>query len=263
MRNIQEIYDLLNEKYPYCIQEDYDNSGIMVDFGREIDRIAVALDITNAVVEYAVSQDAQLIVSHHPIIFRPIRSIVFHSPLQTLTAAGISAISAHTNFDIADGGVNDALASRLGLQNVTPVFKVSEKPVKGEMRKNYIGRAGNLPKEMTPAEFAAYVGSRLCGRTAMEYVDGGKPIKRVAVGGGSCGEFIFECAATGIDAYVTGECKHHELLYAKDNGITMMAAGHYATENVALESLAQTLQTAFPDVQVTITRVDNPISFTR
>ena len=103
MIKVKEVYELLNEKYPYCIQEDYDNSGIMADFGREIDKIVVSLDITNSVVDYAASQGAQLIVSHHPIIFRPIRSISFHTPLQRLAAAGISAVSAHTNFDSQSG----------------------------------------------------------------------------------------------------------------------------------------------------------------
>ena len=87
-------------------------------------------------------------------------------------------------------------------------------------------------------------------------------MRRVAVGGGACGEFIFECAENGIDAFLTGECKHHELIYAKDNGITMIAAGHYATENVALEALAETLQKGFCDVEVTVTRVDDPVSCT-
>ena len=115
---------------------------------------------------------------------------------------------------------------------------------------------------MTPAGFAAYVGSRLRHRTSMEYVDGGRPINRVAVGGGACGEFVFECLENHIDAFVTGECKHHEMIYAKDNGITLIAAGHYATENIALEALAATLQKGFPDVQVTVTRIDDPVSFT-
>ena len=262
MINVKDVYGLLNELYPYCIQEDYDNSGIMVDCGRGIDKIVVSLDITNSVVDFAVSQGAQLIVSHHPIIFRPIRSILCNTPLQKLTAAGISAISVHTNFDIAEGGVNDALASKLALQNIEPVFKVSEKPVNDILKKNYMGRAGELPNEMTPAGFAAYVGSRLRHRTSMEYVDGGRPINRVAVGGGACGEFVFECLENHIDAFVTGECKHHEMIYAKDNGITLIAAGHYATENIALEALAATLQKGFPDVQVTVTRIDDPVSFT-
>lgn len=262
MRSVNEVYRLLDEKYPYCVQEDYDNSGIMADCGRGIDRIVVSLDITNAVVEYAASIGAQLIVSHHPVIFKPIRSIAFNSPLNRLMQAGISAISAHTNFDMAVGGVNDALASKIGLQSIKPVFKVSEKAVNGVVQKNYIGRMGCLAHEMTPAGFAEHIGMCLRGRKAVEYVDGGKPVRTVAVGGGSCGEFIFECMENNIDAYVTGECKHHEMIYAKDNGITMIAAGHYATENIALEALAETLKAGFQDVEVIVTRLDDPVSFT-
>ena len=262
MARVNDVYRLLDEKYPYCIQEDYDNSGIMADCGRDAEKIIVSLDITNSVVDYAVSQGAQLIVSHHPIIFKPVRSIYYNSPLQRLLCAGISAISAHTNYDIYDSGVNDALASKLALQNIEPVFKVSDKPVNGVMRKNFIGRAGDLPREMTPAEFAAYTSLKLRGRTAIEYVDGGRPVRRVAVGGGACGEFIFECQENGIDAFVTGECKHHEMIYARENGITLIPAGHYATENVALEALAGTLRQGFPDVEVLVTRIDDPVSYT-
>ena len=201
---VQDIYQLFDSKYPYDMQEHYDNSGIMVDSGRDIDRILVCLDITNDIVEEARACDAQLIVSHHPLIFNPVKSIRFNSPLQNLVASGISAVSVHTNLDIGDGGVNDNLASKLGLQDIRPVFMVSKKPVKGILKENYIGRMGDLKREMNPAEFASFVGQQLLGRTAMEYVDGGKPIRRVAVGGGSCGEFIFECEENQIDAYVTG-----------------------------------------------------------
>lgn len=259
---VKDVYQLIDEKYPYCMQEDYDNSGIMADCGGTVSKILVALDITNAVVEYARSIGAQLIVSHHPIIFRPIRSIAYNAPLRRLMCSGISAISAHTNFDIADGGVNDCLANQLGLQKTEPVFRVSEKPVHGVLRANYIGRMGMLPREMDSRELALYTAKRLLGRTAVEYIDGGRPINRVAVGGGACGEFVFECAEHGIDAFVTGEAKHHEMIFAKDNGITLIAAGHYATENAALEALAETIQNGLDGVEVVVTRIDNPISFT-
>ncbi len=260
---VKDVYEIINRSYPYCLQEDYDNSGIMADCGRDIDRIVVALDITNSVVDYAVSVGAQMIVSHHPVIFRPIRCVPYQSPLRKLIESGISAVSAHTNFDIAEGGVNDALASKLDLHDVKPVFKVSEKSVNGEMRRNYIGRAGYTGSVMQPEEFAVHTAKCLLGRTSIEFVNGGRPIRHVAVGGGACGEFVFECLDNHIDAFVTGEAKHHELIYAKDNGITLIAAGHYATENVALEALAETLQKALPNVDVLITIVDNPISFTR
>lgn len=261
MASVTEIYNYLDKKYPYRFQESYDNSGIMVNCGREINKVVVSLDITNAVINYASSIEADLILSHHPVIFNPIKRVEYNTPVFNLISNGISAISAHTNFDIAEGGVNDALASKLGLQNITPVFKVSEHMNNGMPHGNYICRAGELCTEMLPFDFANYVSEKLIGRHGMEYVDGGKPVKRVAVGGGACGEYTFECGRYGIDAFVTGEAKHHEMIYAAENGITLIAAGHYATEQVALETLAAALQEGFPKLSVEVTRIDNPLKY--
>ena len=260
--SVKDVYNLLDSIFPYATQEDYDNSGIMIDFGREISKIIVCLDITNDIVETARKNGAQLIVSHHPVIFHPVKSIRFNSPLQNLAAAQISAISVHTNLDICEGGVNDNLAKRLDLQNIRPVFQVFEKRINGVMKENFIGRMGELDEEMTPAAFASFVGKQLLGRSAMEYVDGGNPIRRVAVGGGSCGEFIEGCEKHQIDAFVTGEAKHHQLLYAKEKGITMIVAGHYATECVVLDTLVNALSNAFADITIRKEIVDNPNSFT-
>ncbi len=258
MPSVNEIYKYLDEKFPYCTQEEYDNSGIMVDCGRNVNKIVVSLDITNSIVDYAASIGAELIVSHHPVIFRPIKSISHESPVYRLIANEISAISAHTNYDIANGGVNDRLASKLDLHDASPVFKVSECNLNGTLKENYIGRMGMLSKKQMPSDFAAFVGERL-GKKCVEYVDGGKPINVVAVGGGACGEFIFQCKKNGIDAFVTGEAKHHEMIYAAENGITLIVAGHYATENVALENLASTIMEKFADVSAEVSRLDNPV----
>lgn len=261
MPSVKEIYKYLDEKFPYCMQEDYDNSGIMVDCGRNITKAVVSLDITNSVVDYAAAIGAELIVSHHPVIFRPIKSLSFDSPVYKLIANEISAISAHTNFDIAEGGVNDELASKLDLHDIKPVFKVSECNMNGISHENYIGRMGTIDKQQIPYEFAAFVADRLGHRICIEYVDGGKPVNTVAVGGGACGEFVFQCKKYGIDAFVTGEAKHHEMVYAAENEITLIAAGHYATENVALEKLARTLCDGFEDLSIEVSRLDNPISY--
>lgn len=261
MPSVTEIYKYLDEKFPYCMQEAYDNSGIMVACGRNVTKVVISLDITNSVVDYAASVGAELIVSHHPVIFHPIKSISHESPVYRLIKNEISAISVHTNFDIADGGVNDELASKLDLHDIKPVFKVSECNVNGISHENYIGRMGNITKELAPSDFAAFVANRLGHRVGIDYVDGGKPINTVAVGGGACGEFVFECKKHGIDAFVTGEAKHHEIIYAAENGITLIAAGHYATENVALEKLAQTLREEFSNMSIEVTRIDNPISY--
>lgn len=259
MPSVKEIYRYLDEKFPYCMQESYDNSGIMVDCGRNVTKVVVSLDITNTIVDYATALGAELIVSHHPVIFRPIKSISYDSPLYRLIANDVSAISAHTNYDIAEGGVNDQLASKLDLHEIKPVFKVSECSVNGILRENYIGRMGVITNEQTPSDFAAFVAERLGKKVGIEYVDGRKNVKTVAVGGGACGEFVFECKKYGIDAFVTGEAKHHEMIYAAENGITLIAAGHYATENVALEKLASTLVEKFEGLTVTVTRLDNPV----
>lgn len=259
MPSVKEIYRYLDEKFPYCMQESYDNSGIMVDCGRNVTKVVVSLDITNTIVDYATALGAELIVSHHPVIFRPIKSISYDSPLYRLIANDVSAISAHTNYDIAEGGVNDQLAIKLDLHEIKPVFKVSECSVNGILRENYIGRMGVITNEQTPSDFAAFVAERLGKKVGIEYVDGRKNVKTVAVGGGACGEFVFECKKYGIDAFVTGEAKHHEMIYAAENGITLIAAGHYATENVALEKLASTLVEKFEGLTVTVTRLDNPV----
>lgn len=259
MPSVKEIYRYLDEKFPYCMQESYDNSGIMVECGRNVTKVVVSLDITNTIVDYATALGAELIVSHHPVIFRPIKSISYDSPLYRLIANDVSAISAHTNYDIAEGGVNDQLASKLDLHEIKPVFKVSECSVNGILRENYIGRMGVITNEQTPSDFAAFVAERLGKKVGIEYVDGRKNVKTVAVGGGACGEFVFECKKYGIDAFVTGEAKHHEMIYAAENGITLIAAGHYATENVALEKLASTLVEKFEGLTVTVTRLDNPV----
>lgn len=261
MPSVKEIYKYLDKKFPYCMQEDYDNSGIMVDCGRDISKVVISLDVTNSVVDYAASVGAELILSHHPVIFRPIKSISHDSPVYRLIANEISAISAHTNYDIADGGVNDELASKLDLHDVRPVFKVSQCNIEDVMCENYIGRMGNLSRDQRPDEFAELVIKSL-GIPQAEYTDGGKNIRTVAVGGGACGEFVFECKRYGIDAFVTGEAKHHEMVYAAENGITMVIGGHYATESIALAKLADTLKAGFENLSVEVVKIDNPVSYT-
>lgn len=262
MITVKAVYEYLDSRYPYRLQESYDNSGIMVDCGREVTKAVVSLDVTRDVIRYAASAGAELIVSHHPVIFRPLRQLTHEMPVFALVAHGISAISAHTNYDIAPGGVNDLLATKLDLQNIRPIFSVSEQVQDGLVQKNYIGRVGELSEPLSPGEFADYVMEKLRGRRGVEYVDGGKSIQTVAVGGGACGEFVFECPKNGIDAFVTGEAKHHELLYAAQNGITLIPAGHYATEAVALSGLASALREGFPTLSVEVTTLDDPLQFT-
>lgn len=216
---------------PKDLAGEWDNVGLLYgDAEKEITTVVVALDANKAAIRYAKEVGAQLIVSHHPLIFDPVKRVIAPSTLYELMASGIMLFAAHTNLDAADGGVNDALAAALELHAVMPF---------GDY-----GRVGMLKEALSPADFAEHVNRAL--HTRVQWHDGGKPIKTVAVVGGAGGDFALEVTA---DAYVTGEMKHHEWLDLPE-GLTVVVGGHYHTEVVVVEPLAAALQRACPLVRV-------------
>ncbi len=217
---------------PKELAEEWDNVGLLYgDANAAVDTVVVTLDITEEAVAFAENVGAQLIVTHHPLIFSPVKAITAPSALYTLCASGIAAFAAHTNLDAASGGVNDVLAQALGLTDVKEAF-------------GGIGRVGTLPASMTAAAFAAMVGERL--HTAVQLHEGDQPIRTVALVGGAGGDFVAEVPA---DAYVSGEIKHHEWLCVPPS-LTVVCAGHYATENVVVTPLAKRLKEALPALSV-------------
>jgi dinuclear metal center YbgI/SA1388 family protein len=196
--------------------------------------VLVTLDATVGAVEAAKAIGADLIVTHHPVIFSPLKVLNSGSVPYALAAAGIDVISAHTNADKADGGVNDLLAARLGLTDV----QVSE---------DGFCRVGTLAEPTDAAAFAKFVADTL--DTAVR-ANGVGPIRTVGVCGGSGGDFIIPLAGK-VDAFVTGEVRHHEWLQANALGITVLEAGHYATEVPVIDALCRWLQEAFPSLSVT------------
>lgn len=252
MATVIEIYRYLDELAPFSLQMDFDNAGFLVGRGgKEVHRILVALDITAEVVEEAVALGAELIVSHHPVIFHPARSITDADPagrvLLGLAAGGIAAICAHTNLDAVAGGVNDALAARLGLQHVELLHQDGVAP---NGRPYGIGRVGSVEgiASYAPA-FAAFVKEAL-GAGGVRYVDARRPVRRVAVGGGACADMLPEVKAMGCDTFVTSDVKYNGFLDARDMGINLIDAGHYPTENVVCPVLAGWLEQGFPEVAV-------------
>ncbi len=222
---IREITDVLETIAPKALAEEWDNVGLLFgDFEKEVESVVVTLDITSEAIAYAKEKGADLIVAHHPLIFSPVKRVLAPSALYALATSGIAAFAAHTNLDAANGGVNDALAAAIGLCDVTAAF-------------GGIGRVGTLPQPMTPAAFATYVGEVL--HTAVQLRDGGKDISTVALVGGAGGDYAAECEA---DAYLTGEMKHHEWLDLP-LPLTVVSAGHYATENVIVDPLCERLST--------------------
>lgn len=251
MATVRDIYTCLDRKAPFSLQMDFDNSGFLV--GRwewEISRLLVALDITEEVVAEAAEQGAGLIVSHHPVIFNPSKSVTDSDPagrrLLALIEHGIAAICAHTNLDCVTGGVNDALARALGLRE--PVLLHTD-GIDSSGTPYGVGRIGTLAAPCTTAEFVSFVKTAL-GASGVRYADTGTPVFKVAVGGGACGSMLTEAAALGCDTFVTADVKYDMFLDAVSMGLNLLDAGHYPTENVVCPVLTAWLREAFPDVEV-------------
>lgn len=253
---INDIYAFLNEIAPVRYQMDFDNAGFLVgDGGTAVKNALLALDITDAVIAEAIELRAQLIVSHHPLIFTPLRHATTDDlagrKVLTMARHGISAICMHTNLDIADGGVNDALMAALGAE-VTGGLEPAGTVADG--RTLTCGRVGKLPNPMTMAEFLPYVAGRLHAN-GLRYVDGGLPVERIAVCGGSGGNMLELAAARGCDTFVTADIKYDRFLAAKELGINLIDADHFCTENVVIPVLQEKLQRQFPDVTFTVSQV--------
>ena len=257
MAKVNEIYRYLDGIAPFSLQMSFDNAGFLVGRGEaQVEHILVALDITEQVIAEAVQTGCQLIVSHHPIIFQPARSITDQDPtgrcLLALAENRLAAICAHTNLDAVWGGVNDALASRLSLSNVG---QLHQDGLDSQGQAYGIGRVGRAHRPgLSPKEYAAFVKEAL-DSACVRYVDGGKPVEKVAVGGGACGSMLEDALAQGCDTFVTADLKYNQFLDAKALGLNLMDAGHFPTENVVCPILVRRLAEAFPEVEVRLSRV--------
>lgn len=251
MASVAEIYRYLDSRAPFSMQMSFDNAGFLV--GRreaEVRRLLVALDITEEVAAEAAELGCQLIVSHHPVIFRPARSVTDADPtgrcLLALTENRIAAICAHTNLDAVAGGVNDALAKRLEL---TDVEQLHPDGVDAAGRSYGIGRVGTAPGHFYLPEFAAFVRERLDAQ-GLRLEDTGRPVRRVAVGGGACGDMLEDVLRLGCDTFVTADVKYNVFLDARAMGINLIDAGHFSTENVVCPVLIDWLSRAFREVEI-------------
>lgn len=254
MPTVGEIFAVLQEKAPFELQEGFDNAGFLV--GREaaaVGRILVALDVTEQVVQEASELGAQLIVAHHPVIFGGIKSITDKTPvgrcLLALTENNIAVICAHTNLDAVEGGVNDALALRLGL---TEIKQLRQAGVTEQGRPYGIGRVGFVMQQ-TLEGFARSVKESLMA-SGVRVADGGKPVHKVAVGGGACADMMGDVLAQGCDTFVTSDIKYHQFLDARALGINLIDAGHFPTENVVCPVLRDWLSERFPQVSLSISQ---------
>ncbi len=244
MSKILDFYKYIDSIAPFETQESWDNSGFLVGDGeREVTKVLTALDVTEPVLKEAEKLGANLIISHHPVIFGALKE--FHPKSIAFLAAekGIGIISAHTCLDIADGGVNDCLAAVLKLSNVRKV----------ENSENLL-RIGELENPMTCEEFVAYVGEKLA-VGGIKYTPTEKEIKSVAVCGGSGGYLYPAAMAAGADAYVTANIKHNIFIDIRRDNFCVLDAGHFCTENTVIAPLAEKLKANFPETEIAVSKV--------
>lgn len=244
MTRVSDVLEYLNDLAPMELKMDFDNVGLLVgDRDAKLERALIALDITEDVVDEAVQLGAQLIVSHHPVIFQPVKSILADDllgrKLMRLIKNDISAICMHTNLDIAAGGVNDALMDALGA-SVSGVLEITGDGVG-------CGRVGELSEPVTMQSFLERCKSALnC--NGLRYHDAGRPVKRLAVMGGAGGSCIDLASELGCDTYITSDVKYNGFLDAKELGLNLIDADHFCTENVIVPVLLDKMSARFGDV---------------
>ena len=252
MTTVGEILTFLETLAPRSMKMDWDNVGLLCGGrNRPVTKILVALDPFEGVCREAAGWGAELIVTHHPLIFQPLKAVTDDTAIgraiQLLCRSGISAINAHTNLDCAPGGVNDCLARTLGLSGTRVITPMG---TDAQGREWGLLRMGNVPEQPLEA-FLTTVKDRL-GCEGLRYVSGGKPVRQVAVGGGACAGGIFEAIAAGCDTLVTSDVKYNQFWDAHDLGLNLIDATHFATENPVCAYLKEQIAAAFPEVSVKI-----------
>ena len=251
---ISDVLDYMEQLAPTYMKMDWDNVGLLCgDRDQQVTKILVSLDPFEDAAREAHEIGAQLVLTHHPLIFRPCKSVTESDPvgrtLRYLIKNDISAINAHTNLDCAPGGVNDVLAEMLGLQDVEvidPQGTDSQGRPWGLLRK---GRVEQQELET----FLSSVKEKLhC--PGLRYVSGGKKVCHVAVGGGACGTELMDAVRAGCDTFVTSDLKYNQFWDARDWGLNLIDAGHYYTENPVCTMLKAAMEEKFPEITTVISK---------
>lgn len=234
MPKVIDIYNFLDSFAPFNTQEEWDNSGLLVGDGeKKISKVFVCLDCTSEAVKKAEKLSCGLIISHHPIIFSPLKALPQNNAAYLAAKNDISVISTHTCYDFAENGVSDTLAKTLGLKNI-------RKSPTGEYT---LGET----EKTTVSDLAKTVKEKLNARVS--FCNENIEVETVAVCGGAGFDFIFDAKQNGADAYITGESSYHEFLDAANENIGLITAGHFETEVIAMKPLKEKLEKEFPEIQ--------------
>lgn len=247
---IKEIYDYIDSFAPFDSQCEWDNSGLLIgNLNNEISKIGFALDATKETVLDAARNNCDLIITHHPIIFNPLKYVDTNSAVYLAIKNNINVLCAHTCLDKSEPGVNTVLAETLGLKNIK-AFDTDT-----DVKMCHIGDINTV----TAKELSNIISDKLS--VPVTYADANKLISKVAVCGGAAGEYLYEAIANGADAFVTGEVKHHEFINAKELGLSIFCAGHFETENPVVPFLKEKIENKFK-IECLILKQTPPTKFT-
>lgn len=246
MTTVRDIYDFIDRVAPFNTQAEFDNSGILIgDKSAEIDTVLIALDFTREVLDEAKRLNAQLVITHHPVIFDGLKALISGTLAYETAKACISVISAHTNLDIADNGVNTALLNAIGVKsfdksNNDAFLRIAEIPKIGSIE---------LIKKIS-AELNANI----------QYNSVNKMISKIAVCSGSGSSCFEEAVNSGADAFITGEAKYHDFIKADEENILLISAGHFETETVIVPVLARMIKENFSSLDVLRSKQNTPVN---
>ena len=243
MTSVKNILDYLCLIAPLELQTDYDNSGFLLGHSdAQVSRVLLALDITEEVIEEAIDQKVQLIISHHPVIWGSLQAVTDFSGANKLLRMAenhIAAISMHTNLDIVQGGVNDVLIDLLGAK------------AEDSLDRDGCGRVGRLEKPMPFEQFLLLCRERLKTK-GLRYYYAGRDVQKLAVLGGSGGSALTDAVQKGCDTYVTADIKYSQFLAAKELGINLIDGDHFCTETPVIPMLAKKLSQEFGEIKFII-----------
>lgn len=239
---LQELAEKMNEWAPWDTAEPWDNCGVIVNMGQAVTGVLCALDITDDVIDQAKAHGCNVILAHHPVIFKPVKRLSERDVFVRLAREGISAVCAHTNLDKAENGVSHTLAERVGLTQITSA--------------DGFLYTGLLPREICMCDFAVQVGR--CLQASVQYTCPKKMVRKVGVVSGAGGDFFREAVQAGCDCLLTGEASHHEALDAQQMGLALAAAGHYETEYPVVAVMAEKVRSWFSQLKVEQAERNNP-----
>jgi len=240
---VQDILNILTDIAADSLAEPWDNVGLLIGSPHEpVTSILLALDPTSELLTQAAQHKSELIITHHPIIFHPLKAVRQDQPSGSLVSQAIlqhvHIIGCHTNFDATAGGVSDVLARALGVNSARPLV-----PAKSCESSCGLGRIGELTTPLTPADFISTLTRSLQPPWLLEAGPRPEKISRIAVCGGSCSDFAETALLQQADVFISAEIKHATARWAEEVGLWIIDAGHFATEAPAMAALQQMLTT--------------------